>query len=171
MVNPNKHKNNYDFEELLQELELTVIDLLNKNPEGIVEELSVNNKNLEKIYSDLLASDGSYISYSNCLDILQYIFRTDFTSETIKSNYHGIKLDVELIDSIKMLCYEALDVFHRIQQLQNKNIDKDSFLGLESVIGYEMANNTANKPIEFYFSEEFENIIRLRPQYKEGSVV
>lgn len=65
------------------------------------------------------------------------------------------------------LCYEALDIIEKIRILQNENIDNPKYLGFSSVASSEMVNNANdNKPLEYYFSEEFEDLIRLNFKYK-----
>ena len=173
MVNAQKHKRKKAsfeamLEEEVQDLELNIIDVLNKNPEGVIKELEVNNAELEKLYNTMQSKEGSVILSKQCESILNYSFRTEFSLEAIKLNYHAIKLEADVIDNIKNLCYEALDVIEKIRILQNKNIDKPEFLGFSSVISSEMVNNGSenNKPIEYYFSEEFEDLIRLNFNYK-----
>lgn len=162
MVNPEKHKRKVKTEELIQDLDINIINILNDNPEGVIKELSVNNKELERIYKRMLAKEGSVLGSSECKKLLNYTFRTGYTLESIKENYNAIKLPVDVIDNIKDLTYEALDIFKKIQELQNKNIDNPKYLGLSSIISVEMVNSNSNKPIDYYFSEDFENLIRLK---------
>ena len=55
--------------------------------------------------------------------------------------------------------------FQKIQKLQQYNLNDSKFLGLDSVIAVEMANS--NKPIEYYSSEEYLNLINLELTYKD----
>lgn len=167
MVNADKHKKKFEkaSEEVLQELDLNIIQILNNNPEAVIKELTVNNAEINRIYKKMLAKEGSVLASSECKSILNYIFRTDYSLESIKLNYHAIKLDSTIIDSIKNLCYEALDIFQKIQKLQQYNLNDSKFLGLDSVIAVEMANS--NKPIEYYSSEEYLNLINLELTYKD----
>ena len=165
MVNAKKHKaKKVASEDMLQELDLNIIKILNENPEGVIKELTVNNAELNRLYKKMLAKEGSVLASSECKVILNYIFRTDYSLESIKLNYHTIKLEAEVIDSIKTLCYEALDIFQKIQELQQTNLNDSKYLGLDSVIAVEMANN--NKPIEYYSSDEFLELINLKQTYK-----
>ena len=155
------------MEEEIQDLELNIIDVLNNNVEGVIKELTVNNKELERFYNLMLSKEGSVLGSKHCRLILNYSFRTEFSLEAIKINYHAIKLEADVIDNIKNLCYEALDIIEKIRELQNRNIDKPEFLGFSSVASSEMINNKEeNKPLEYYFSEEFEDLIRLNFKYK-----
>jgi len=173
LVNADKHKRKKDssevmLEEEVQDLELNVIDVLNKNPEGVIKELEVNNAELEKLYNTMQSKEGSVILSKQCNDILKYSFRTDFSLEAIKLNYHAIKLEPDVISEVKTLCSEALAIIEKIRVLQNKNIDRPEFLGFSSVISSEIVTNGSdnNKPMEYYFSEEFEDLIRLNFNYK-----
>ena len=170
MVNAEKHKAKQEVasEEEIQDLEINIIEILNSNPDGVIKELEVNNKELERFYNLMQSKDnGTFLGSKHCRDILHYSFRTEFSLEAIKINYHAIKLDVAVIDNIKNLCYEALDIIEKIRVLQNKNIDNPKYLGFSSVASSEMVNNAnENRPLEYYFSEEFENLIRLNFNYK-----
>lgn len=172
MVNANKHKRKNSssevmLEEELQDLELNLIDVLNKNPEEVIKELTVNNAELERFYNLMLVKEGSFLGSKQCRQILSYSFRTEFSLETIKLNYNAVKLESNVIDNVLALCYEALDVIQKIRELQNKNIDNPKYLGFSSVASAEMVNNAdENKPLEYYFSEEFEDLIRLNFKYK-----
>ena len=169
MVNAEKHKakRKVASEEEIQDLEINIIDVLNKNPEGVIEELTVNNAELEKFYNLMQSKEGSVLGSKQCRQILNYSFRTEFSLEAIKVNYHAIKLEADVIDNIKNLCYEALEVIEKIRILQNANIDNPKYFGFPSVASSEMVNNAdENKPLEYYFSEEFENLIRLNFDYK-----
>ena len=172
MVNADKHKkrkasSEVMLEEEVQDLEINIIDVLNKNPEGVIKELTVNNAELERFYNLMLSKEGSFLGSKQCRQILNYSFRTEFSLEAIKLNYHAIKLEADVIDSVLALCYEALDVIQKIRELQNRNIDNPKYLGFSSVASAEMVNNAdENKPLEYYFSEEFEDLIRLNFKYK-----
>ena len=157
MVNPHKHKRKASAEELIQDLDINIINVLNDNPEGVINELTVNNNEIGRIYNKMVANEGSILGSSECKKLINYIFRTGYSLETIKENYNAIKLPVDVIDNVKVLCYEALDIFHKIQELQNINLDK---LGLENVIGYEVANSNFSMSAEDV--EGYENLIRLR---------
>ena len=156
MVNPEKHKRKAKPEELIQDLDINIINVLNDNPEGVVEELTINNAELNRIYNKMVANEGSVLGFSECKKLINYTFRTGYTLETIKENYNAIKLPVDVIDNIKILSYEALDIFKKIQELQNINLNK---LGLENVIGYELANNSS---ISVEDVEDYINLIRLK---------
>ena len=160
MVNPEKHRRKAKTEDLIQDLDINILNILNENPEGVIKELSVNNKEIERIYNKMVANEGSVLASTECKKLINYTFRTDYTLETIKENYNAIKLPVEVIDEIKDLCYEALDIFKKIQELQNINLNK---LGLEAVIGYELANNSA---ISSEAVEDYERLIRLRTDFR-----
>ena len=167
MVNAKKHKaKKYALEKDLQELDLNLIDVLNTNPEGVIKELTVNNAELERLYNKMLAKEGSVLASTECSKIINYIFRTDYSLETIKLNYNVIKLDSSVIDKVLNLCYEALDIFQKIQELQQINIIK---LGLENVISIEMASNP-DKPLDYYSSEEYLNLINLKITYKTEKI-
>ena len=157
MVNPNKYKRKASAEELIQDLDINIINVLNDNPEGVINELTVNNNEIGRIYNKMVANEGSILGSSECKKLINYTFRTGYSLETIKENYNAIKLPVDVIDNVKVLCYEALDIFHKIQELQNINLDK---LGLENVIGYEVANSNFSMSAEDV--EGYENLIRLR---------
>ena len=58
---------------------------------------------------------------------MNYIFRTDYSLEAIKLNYNVIKLDSSVIDNVLTLCYEALEIFHKIQELQQKNLHNSKY--------------------------------------------
>lgn len=172
LVNAEKHKRRKEssevmLEEEIQDLEINIIDVLNKNPEGVIKELSVNNKELERFYNLMQSKEGSFLGSKQCKQILNYSFRTEFSLEAIKLNYHAVKLEAEVIDNVLALCYEALEIIEKIRILQNENIDNPKFLGFSSVASSEMVNNANdNKPLEYYFSEEFEDLIRLNFNYK-----
>lgn len=169
MVNAEKHKakRKVASEEEIQDLEINIIEVLNSNPDGVIKELTVNNAELEKFYNLMLSKEGSVLGSKQCRQILNYSFRTEFSLEAIKVNYHAIKLEADVIDNIKNLCYEALEVIEKIRILQNENIDNPKFYGFSSVASSEMVNNAnEDKPLEYYFSEEFENLIRLNFNYK-----
>ena len=172
MLNADKHKRKNSssevmLEEEVQELELNIIDVLNKNPEGVIKELTVNNAELERFYNLMLSKEGSFLGSKQCRQILNYSFRTEFSLEAIKINYHAIKLEPDVISEVKTLCSEALDIIQKIRILQNENIDNPEFLGFSSVASAEIVNNAAeNKPIDYYFSKEFEDLIRLNFNYK-----
>ena len=161
MVNPDKHKRKLASEEDLLELDLNIIDVLNKNPEGVIEELTVNNNQLNRLYNKMLHKEGSVLASSECKVILNYIFRTNYSLESIKLNYHAIKLEASVIDNVLALCYEALDVFQKLQKLQQTNLNDSKYLGLDSVIASEMLANP-DKPLEYYSSEEYLNLINLK---------
>ena len=167
LVNAEKHKakRKVASEDLLQELDYNIIKILNENPEGVIKELTVNNNELERLYNKMQLKEGSVLASSECSTILNYIFRTDYSLEAIKLNYHAIKLEASVIDSVKNLCYEALDIFQKIQELQQVNLNDSKYLGLDSVIAVEMLNNP-EKPIEYYSSEEFLELINLKQTYK-----
>lgn len=170
MVNVEKHKaKKYSLEEGLQDLDLNLIDVLNKNPEGVIKELSVNNNELKRLYKKMLAKEGSVLASSECKVILNYIFRTDYSLEAIKLNYHAIKLEAEVIDTVKNLCYEALDIFQKLQELQQTNLNDSKFFGLDSVIASEMLKNP-ERPLEYYSSEEYLNLINLEVTYKKDKI-
>ena len=160
MVNAKKHKRKLSKEELLQDLDINIIKILNDNPEAVVKELTVNNAELNRFYNKMLAKEGSVLGSKQCKQILNYIFRTDYSLEAIKLNYHAIKLEASVIDNVLNLCYEALDIFHKIQELQNINLNK---LGLENVIGYEVANSNSSIVEDV---EGYENLIRLRTEFR-----
>lgn len=164
LVNAEKHKRKLATEEDLQELDYNIIKILNENPEGVIKELTVNNNELEKLYKKMQLKEGSVLASSECKVILNYIFRTDYSLEAIKLNYHAIKLEAEVIDTVKNLCYEALDIFQKLQELQQTNLNDSKYLGLDSVIAVELANN--DKPLEYYSSEEYLNLINLKQTYK-----
>lgn len=169
MVNAEKHKakRKVASEEEIQDLEINIIEVLNSNPDGVIKELTVNNAELEKFYNLMQSKEGSVLGSKQCRQILNYSFRTEFSLEAIKVNYHAIKLEADVIDNIKNLCYEALEVIEKIRILQNENIDNPKFYGFSSVASSEMINNAnEDKPLEYYFSEEFENLIRLNFNYK-----
>lgn len=169
MVNAEKHKakRKVASEEEIQDLEINIIEVLNSNPDGVIKELTVNNAELEKFYNLMQSKEGSVLGSKQCRQILNYSFRTEFSLEAIKINYHAIKLEADVIDNIKNLCYEALEVIEKIRILQNENIDNPKFYGFSSVASSEMVNNAnEDKPLEYYFSEEFENLIRLNFNYK-----
>ena len=166
MVNAEKHKRKLASEEDLLELDLNIIEVLNSNPDGVITELTVNNNELEKLYNRMLAKEGSVLASSECKSILNYIFRTDYSLEAIKLNYNAIKLDSSVIDNVLSLCYEALDVFQKIQGLQQKNLHNTKYLGIDSVIAVEVVNNP-DKPLDYYSSEEFLNLINLEQTYKK----
>ena len=108
LVNAKKHKaKKYASEEDLQELDLNLIDVLNNNPEGVIKELTVNNAELNRIYKKMLAKEGSVLASTECRKLISYIFRTDYSLETIKLNYNAIKLDSSVIEDVLNLCYEA----------------------------------------------------------------
>jgi len=157
MVNPHKHKRKAKPEELIQDLDINIINVLNTNPEGVITELTVNNKEIRRIYNKMVANEGSVLGFSECKKLINYIFRTGYSLETIKENYNAIKLPVDVIDNVKVLSYEALDIFEQIQELQNINLNK---LGLRNVIGYEVANS--NSSISVDDVETYENLLRLR---------
>ena len=157
MVNPDKHKRKAKPEELIQDLDINIINVLNTNPEGVITELTVNNKEIRRIYNKMVANEGSVLGFSECKKLINYIFRTGYSLETIKENYNVIKLPVDVIDNVKVLSYEALDIFEQIQELQNINLDR---LGLRNVIGYEVANG--NSSISVDDVEAYENLLRLR---------
>lgn len=146
-------------------MDLNIIEILNTNPDGVIEELSTNNNELNRIYNKMLVKEGSVLASSECKSILNYIFRTDYSLEAIKLNYNAIKLEASVIEDVLALCYEALDIFQKLQELQQKNLHNTKYLGLDSVIAVELVNNP-DKPIEYYSSEEFLNLIHLRPTYK-----
>lgn len=169
MVNAEKHKRktSFNMEEEIQDLEINIIEVLNSNPDGVIKELTVNNNELERFYNLMLSKEGSVLGSKHCRLILNYSFRTEFSLEAIKINYHAIKLEADVIDNVKNLCYEALELIQKIRELQNRNIDKPEFLGFSSVASSEMINNKEeNKPLEYYFSKEFEDLIRLNFNYK-----
>lgn len=140
---------------------------LNNNVEGVIKELTVNNNELERFYNLMLSKEGSVLGSKYCKLILNYSFRTEFSLEAIKINYHAIKLEADVIDNVKNLCYEALELIQMIRELQNRNIDNPEFLGFSSIASSEMINNKEeNKPLEYYFSKEFEDLIRLNFNYK-----
>ena len=172
MVNANKHKKRTSssevmLEEEIQDLEINIIDVLNKNPEGVIKELEFNNAELEKFYNLMQSKEGSFLGSKQCRQILSYSFRTDFSLEAIKLNYHAIKLEPEVISEVKTLCSEALDIIEKIRILQNENIDNPKFFGFSSVISSEMVNNSKEDvSMDYYFSEEFEDLLRLNFNYK-----
>ena len=155
MVNPNKHRK---IKEQIQDLDINVIEIFNSNPEGVIKELSVNNAELKRLYNKMVAKEGSVLGSSEADKLLKYIFRTDYSLETIKLNYNAIKLESEVIDNVINLCYEALDVFQQIKELQQANLSK---LGLDYIINFEIANSNNAKPVEYYSSDEFLNLINL----------
>lgn len=171
MVNAEKHKKKFKkaSEEDLQDLDINLIDVLNKNPEGVIKELTVNNAELNRIYKKMLAKEGSVLASTECRKLINYIFRTDYSLEAIKLNYNAIKLEAEVIDNVLALCYEALDIFHKIQELQQANINDSKYFGLDSVIAVELVNNP-ERPIEYYSSAEFLNLINLEQTYKTDKI-
>ena len=146
-------------------MDLNIIEILNTNPDGVITELSTNNNELNRIYNKMLVKEGSVLASSECKSILNYIFRTDYSLEAIKLNYNAIKLEASVIEDVLALCYEALDIFQKLQELQQKNLHNTKYLGLDSVIAVELVNNP-DKPLDYYSSEEFLNLIHLRPTYK-----
>ena len=171
MVNAKKHKAKRQLtqEELLQDLDINLIDVLNSNPDGVIKELTVNNNELNRIYNKMLAKEGSVLASTECRKIINYIFRTDYSLETIKLNYNAIKLEADVIDTVLNLCYEALDIFQKIQELQQANIHDSKYLSLDSVKAMEMLNNP-DKPLEYYSSEEYLNLINLNVTYKKDKI-
>lgn len=171
MVNAEKHKKirrslEAKLEKEVQDLELNLIEVLNSNPEEVIEELTVNNSEVRKFYNLMLSKEGAVLGSQQCNSILNYSFRTEFTLATIKLNYNVIKLDSDVIDNIKSLCYEALDVIQNIRELQNNNIDNYNNDGLSSIVASEVNNIVVNNvPIEYYSSKEFEDLIRLNFNY------
>lgn len=171
MVNAEKHKAKRQVaqEELLQDLDLNLIEVLNSNPDGVIKELTVNNAELEKLYNKMLSKEGSFLASSECKKIINYIFRTDYSLEAIKLNYNAVKLDSSVIEDVLNLCYEALDLFQKIQKLQQKNINDSKYFGLDSVIASEMLANP-DKPLDYYSSEEYLNLINLEVTYKKEKI-
>ena len=51
MVNPEKHKRKATVESSIQDLNINIIKILNDNPEGVLKELTVNNKEIEMLYN------------------------------------------------------------------------------------------------------------------------
>ena len=168
LVNAKKHKRKLATEKKLQDLDLNVIDVLNNNPDGVIKELEVNNAELKRIYNKMLANEGSVLASSECKKLISYVFRTDYSLETIQLNYNAVKLDSSVIDNVLALCHETLDIFQKIQELQQVNLNDSNYYGLNSVVAVEMANN--DKPLEYYSSAEFLNLIYLEQTYKEDRI-
>ena len=166
MVNAEKHKRKNSLEEKLQDLDINVIDVLNNNPEGVIKELTVNNAEIKRIYNKMLANEGSVLASNECRKLINYIFRTDYSLETIQLNYNAVKLDSSVIEDVINLCYEALDIFQKIQQLQQANLN-DVFL--DNIVAVDMANNP-ERPVEYYSSEEYLNLINLNVTYKTDKI-
>ena len=168
MVNAEKHKAKRQVaqEELRQDLDLNLIEVLNSNPDGVIKELTVNNAELEKLYNKMLSKEGSFLASSECRKIINYIFRTDYSLEAIKLNYNAVKLDSSVIEEVLNLCYEALDIFQKIQQLQQANLND---VVLDNIVAVDMANNP-ERPVEYYSSEEYLNLINLNVTYKTDKI-
>ena len=169
LVNAKKHKRKLALEKELQDLDINVIDVLNTNPDGVIKELTVNNAEIKRIYNKMLANEGSVLASTECSKLMKYIFRTDYSLETIQLNYNAIKLNSSVIEEVLNLCYEALDIFQKIQELQQKNLHNSKYLGLDSVIASEMLANP-DKPLEYYSSEEYLNLINLNVTYKKDKI-
>lgn len=163
MVDAKKHKAK---QELIQDLEVNVIEVINSNPNAVLKELSVNLNEFKHLLKVMKSKEGSVIDSIQCKLIIDYAFKMEFILETINLNYHAFKLDADIISEVKKLASDILETIQELKKLQNNNIDNGKYLGLESVIAVELANNSVNKPVEYYFSEEFENLLRINYNYK-----
>ena len=164
MVNPQKHKGNQEFieEETLQNAELRIIHDINEAPQYTIESFMEIHKRLSKYYSLINKKGGKVLLYDSCIEIRKYAMITDLTLDTINYHYHALKLDEGVISAIIDICQKIMELFEKIQARQNKNIDNKRYGGFESVQATEAVNNSNGH----HFDEDYEDIIRLKSNWK-----
>lgn len=159
MVNPEKHKKN--LKGSYEDLTLNIIHIINNNTEGVIKELSFNLNEFKRLYDKLIINEGSILSFNESKKVVDYAFRINIIEEAIEVNYHSIKLNQDIISEIKHYCIDLIDVYEEIKLIQNRNLDKNNFEGLNNLIHFEL-NNNPNMASGFVFSDEFERIVRLQ---------
>ena len=158
MVNPDKHKKN--LKESYEDLTLNILQVINNDTEGVIKELSFNLNEFKRLYSKIMNNEGSILSFNESKKVVDYIFRVNIIEEAIELNYHAIKLNQDTISEIKHYCTDMINIYHEIKILQNKNLNKNNFEGLNSLIHFELNNNPVLDS-DYIFSDEFERIVRL----------
>ena len=166
MVNAEKHKQKEYLSEMeLQDMELKLIDTINKHPSNFIEFLDNNYKELETIYNKLnVKASGNCLTSDTCQIVLNLVYMSDFTLEMINFySYASFKVDIEIINTIKSKCTDNIELFNKIRDRQNKNLDNKTWGGLASMRFTEAGRN----PKPFYFTQEYEDLIRLKQTYKK----
>lgn len=149
-------------EDVLQKAEIKVINDINQSPNQTIEGFKIILHELQGYYNKIKAKRGKVLKLEICQRIREMVMMTDFTLDTINSYYHALQIDSETISEIKKLCMDIMELFKKIQERQNKNIDNKRFGGLDSVRWTEALDN----PNEQYFKEDYERIIRLTDDWK-----
>lgn len=158
LVNPEKHKQK--LKESYEDLTLNIINVINNNTEGVIKELSFNMNEFKRLYNKIRTNEGSILSFNESKKVVDYIFRVNIIEKAIEVNYHAIKLNQDIISEIKNYCTDMIYIYHEIKLLQNKNLNKNNYEGLNSLIHFEL-NNNPELDSDFIFSNEFERIVRL----------
>lgn len=172
MVNAEKHRRLKEEgftanPEELQELELKILDIIINQSETVLKELNVAKRKYNRLIKKLLADKGAFITSEGCSNIMNDMFKVDFTLETVKLYYYAITLPSKTLEEVKESLEETLKLIMKLKRIQNRNLDNKNYFGLGSAIFTE-AFKKADK-LSKYTSKEHENLLRLNIKYKEAN--
>lgn len=140
MVNPDKHKKK-NLKESYEDLTINILNVINNDSKGAIRELSFNLNEFERLYDKIRNNEGSILSFNESEKVVKYIFRVKIIKEAIELNYNAIKLNQDIILELKNYCTDLIRVYEKIKLLQNRNLDKNNFEGLNNLIHFELNNN------------------------------
>lgn len=144
------------------DLELVLIQELNKNPEETVVKLEETYSYLNERIHDLEEDSLVVLNPVECNSIIQLDFLIHMILQTVKNNFHSLSFSNEMKVTIKEYCSSCLEKIPELKDLQNKNIDNPDMNVLKIIVNFELSDNSLEvEDTDFYKSEEFENLLRL----------
>lgn len=171
MVNAKKHRKLKEGDkktanpEDLQELELAILNVIINQPDRVLKELEVTKKRYNRLIKKLIADKGAFITSESCSNLMEEMFKVDFTLETVKLYYYAITLPSRKLEEVKTSLEETFKLLMKIQKLQNRNLDNKNYFGFGSAIFTE-AFKKVDK-LSKYTTKEHEDLLRLKINYKK----
>lgn len=176
MVNVDKHRNRkktkvpvekfVEIEDLV-EAEKVLLGFIITNTDGVLKELKIAKRKYNRIIKKLISDRGAFIGFESCSSIMEEMFRTDFTLETVKLYYYAITIPSKKLEELLASLEENFKLLQKIKRLQNRSLDNANYFGLGSAVITEVFSGKANNISDYTSAEEYENLLRLNIPYKE----
>lgn len=177
MVNVDKHRNRKEetkvpveeFVEVedLAKTENVLLGYIITNTDKVLKELKIAKRRYNRIIKKMIADKGAFISSEGCSNIMEEMFKTDFTLETIKLYYYAITIPSKKLEELLASLEENFKLLQKIKRLQNRSLDNANYFGLGSAVITEVFSGKVNNISDYSSAEEYENLLRLNITYKK----